>query len=98
MSDAMKKTHNVVAVTGKYQDRTTGQDKNRYVIIGAAFTREDGSMAIKLESIPVGGDWNGWLNLYVPKPKDAPAQGETKNQGGGQAPAQEPFKDDDIPF
>lgn len=95
MSDAMKKTHNVVAVTGKYTD-ATGQEKARYVTIGAAFTRADGSMAIKLESIPVGTDWNGWVNLYLPRPKDGHQTAAPASQTGGN---DEPvFKDDDIDF
>lgn len=98
MSEAMKKTHNVVAVTGKYTDNT-GQEKNRYVIVGAAFTREDGSMAIKMETIPVGTGWNGWLNLYLPKEKQQataqPAQpAPAVQQTGGN---DEPFNDP-IPF
>lgn len=98
MSDAMKKTHNVVAVTGKYKDNHTGEEKNRYVIVGAAFTREDGSMAIKMETVPVGTGWNGWLNLYLPRPKDSSVTDAPQQQAGGQPQTQEPFKDDDIPF
>lgn len=100
MSDAMKKTHNVVAVTGKYTD-ATGQEKNRYVIVGAAFTREDGSMAIKMETVPVGTGWNGWLNLYLPKPKEQAAPQQQAVPSQTPAPAQAPqgeFQDDDIPF
>lgn len=96
MSDSMKKTHNLVAVTGKYTDSATGQEKNRYVIIGAAFTREDGSMALKLESLPLGPGWNGWVNLYLPKDKEKPQPSAPPvSQTGGNDG--EPFNDP-IPF
>ena len=95
MSDAMKKTHNVVAVIGKYKDRQTGEDKNRYVICGSLFTREDGSMAIKMDTLPAGHDWNGWLNLYVPKPKDGQAAPPASQTGGNDEPE---LKDDKIDF
>ena len=98
MSDAMKKTHNLVAVVGKYTD-SQGQEKKRYLTIGAAFTREDGSMALKIESIPVGPEWNGWVNLYLPRDKQeqtptqpAPPVSQT---GGNDEGA--PFNDP-IPF
>lgn len=83
----MKKTHNLVAVTGTYTDGQ-GQEKKRYVTIGAAFEREDGSMSLKIESIPVGSDWNGWVNLYEPRQQDKPASTAPA------APAREPGSDD----
>lgn len=105
MSDQMKKTHNVVAVTGKYTDNS-GQERNRYVTIGAAFTREDGSMAIKLESLPVGPGWNGWANLYLPRDKDqqattppakaTPTREPGSDDGFGDKPSDIPVGD--VPF
>ena len=26
--------------------------------------RDDNSVTLKIDSMPVGGEWNGWLNLY----------------------------------
>lgn len=58
-------------------------DKPRYQNIGAVFETSKG-LAIKIEAIPVG--WNGWANLYEPKPREQrPAQ-------------QQPELDDDRPF
>lgn len=90
---SMKKTHDLVAVTGTYTNGQ-GQEKKRYTNVGALFTRDDGSLAIKLESIPIGGTWNGWLSAYLPK---------ESGQQQRSAPAQQPaaagdFVDDDIPF
>lgn len=64
---AMKKTHDAVYAGEKYTDRE-GNEKTRYVNVGALFQREDGSLSMKLESLPIG--FNGWVNFYEPKPKD----------------------------
>lgn len=92
---SMKKTHDLVAVTGTYTDGQ-GQEKKRYTNVGAMFTRDDGSLAIKIESVPVGGTWNGWLSAYLPKD-----QRQQSQQSRPAAPAQAgegDFQDDDIPF
>jgi hypothetical protein len=76
----MKQFKKVVASNGKYTD-ANGQEKNRYITVGKAFLRDDKSVCIKLDSVPVGGEFNGWLNLYdldedrqqAPAPAPAPA-------------------------
>lgn len=73
-----------VAIVGKRKD-----DKPNYVRIGTVFETAKG-LSLKLDSIPAGGEWNGWVSLFPPKPKE------------GQAPAQKnapnPDFDDDIGF
>ena len=59
----MKQFKKIVAANGKYTD-SAGQEKTRYVTVGKAFMREDNSVTLKIDSMPVGGEWNGWLNLY----------------------------------
>jgi hypothetical protein len=59
----MKQFKKVVASNGKYTD-ANGNEKNRYITVGKAFLRDDKSVTIKIDSMPVGGEWNGWLNLY----------------------------------
>lgn len=61
------KKFDVVAITGKYQDRD-GNDKNRYTNIGVVIETDKG-LSLKLEAVPVG--WDGWAGLYEPKPRDA---------------------------
>lgn len=100
---AMKYTHDLVATVGKYTD-ATGQEKNRYLTVGKTFKRDDGSACVKIEQLPVGQEWNGWLNIYPRREQDT-APAATANyaaktpQGGGAASAamQSPY-DDDIPF
>jgi hypothetical protein len=65
-----KRTHDVVATVGEYTDRETGQKKKRFVNVGAAFTDPDGRVSIKLETVPVGPDWSGWLSLYPVKERE----------------------------
>lgn len=86
---AMRKTHDAVYAGEKYTDRD-GNEKTRYVNVGALFTRDDGSLALKLESIPV--NFNGWISFYAPK-----------GQAGERRPQRQPAPADDfddgiIPF
>ena len=90
----MRKTHDILAKTGTYKNQQ-GEQKNRYTKCGAAFTDDSGQISIKLESVPVSPDWNGWLNLWEPREQQqAPAQAPRL------APRQAaPISEqDDIPF
>ena len=88
----MKPIKKLVAVTGKYTDRN-GQEKSQYTTCGKLLARDDGSMCVKIDTIPVG--FTGWLNCYdLDDRKQAPAQQAQPPQ----APQQQPDLDDDIPF
>ena len=88
----MKPIKKLVAVTGKYTDRN-GQEKSQYTTCGKLLARDDGSMCVKIDTIPVG--FTGWLNCYdlddrKQSQKPAPAH---------QAPQQQPdFDNEDLPF
>lgn len=84
----MSKKFDVVAITGKYQDRD-GNEKSRYVTIGAVIETSKG-LSLKLEAVPVG--WDGWAGLYEPKAKDGAKP--TGRSGGGHR--DDP--DSDVPF
>lgn len=71
---AAKRTHDVIANAGEYTDGQ-GQQKKRWVKCGSAFTQDDGRISIKLDAVPVGPDWSGWLSLAVP---------QEQGHGGGQ--------------
>lgn len=76
----MKPTHNIVFAE-KYTNRE-GAEKKKYTTIGTVFTRDDGSMAIKMGFVPVGENaqnWNGFLNVY---PIDRERH-NNQGQGGG---------------
>ena len=91
-----KKVFDVVATVGKYTDRN-GQEKKRYVNVGAAFENDKGQLSIKIETIPVGPEWSGWLSLYEPKER---SQGQPAAIGSAPAAAPAAGGDfsDDIPF
>lgn len=61
-------THDLACVVGKYTK--DGQEKNRYVNIGKAFTDDEGRISLKLETIPCSPDWNGWVSLFPVKKRD----------------------------
>lgn len=88
------KKYDVVAVTGTYTN-AQGEEKKRYLNCGAVFETEKG-LSLKLEGVPVGSEWNGWLSLF--EPRNANAKPQQKS-----APVDAPsgaIEDDgsDIPF
>jgi hypothetical protein len=95
---AMKKIKDVV-----YSERYTaasGEEKTRYTNCGSLLQRDDGSMTIKLETIPVG--FTGWLNCYDPKPRDGEQPQPTRgaaNRTGTQRSTERPAEDfaDELP-
>ena len=89
----MKQFKKVVATVGKYTD-ANGQEKNRYVTVGRAFIRDDKSVSIKVDSMPVGPEFNGWLNLYD---LDEDRQGQAPARAAP-APAPAADIDSDLPF
>jgi hypothetical protein len=93
---AMKKIKDVVYAE-KYTDRG-GEEKTRYTNCGSLLERDDGSLTVKLEAIPVG--FSGWLNCYDPKPREGEqTQRQTRPQGQRQSAAA-PTADlnDEIPW
>lgn len=67
----MRAIRNAVAAVGKYQDRQ-GQEKTRYLRVGKLFKREDDTLCLKLDSVPVGPDFEGWINFYEIEERAAP--------------------------
>ena len=89
----MSRKYEVVAVTGKYQDRD-GNEKSRYMTIGAVIETRNGLM-LKLEANPVG--WDGWAYLNEPKPRDG--QSQQRQAPRQQSRANDGMDDmDSIPF
>jgi hypothetical protein len=89
---AMKKIKDVVHAE-KYT--SGGEEKTRYTNCGALLERDDGSLSIKLEAIPV--NFTGWLNCYDPKQRDG-EQPQKQDRRPQRQAAQGQTPDDDIPF
>lgn len=87
----MKKSHDAVYVE-RYTDRN-GAEKKRYTNIGSLLVRDDGSMALKLEAIPV--NFSGWVAFYEPKPKEGARESSPSRSSGG---SQAGDPNDEIPF
>ena len=86
---ASKKTHDLVATVGKYKDRVTGEEKKRYHSVGSVFVDEEGRRSIKLDSVPVGPEWSGWLSEY-PVKNDQPA-GREDNLATYEGSSRQPY-------
>jgi len=81
------KKYDVVAITGQYTN-AQGETKKRYVNCGAVFQTDKG-FSLKLESLPVGSDWNGWLSLYEPRERNTQPKQQSDtfaNQGQEEPP------------
>lgn len=98
---AMKPYKRAVAVTGSYTDRQ-GNEKKRYTNVGTLFQYDDGGFALKLDSVPVGDGWNGFISFYdIEDKRDGQSNGGQRSSGGGAGQARESFAadlDDEIPF
>ena len=57
----MNRIKNIIYKGKKTKNKQTGQQKQFETIIGALFKRQDGSVVIKINSIPV--DFNGWCEF-----------------------------------
>jgi hypothetical protein len=83
---ASRKTHDAVATVGTYKDRN-GNEKKRYINVGSVFTDDDGRQSLKLDSVPVGPEWSGWVSFYEPKERES---SDNRGRSSGH--------DDDIAF
>ena len=93
----MTRYRRAVAKTGSYVHRESGQTKAQYANIGTLFRGEndDGTpyMSLKLDSVPVGQGWDGWVSFY----EFDESRGKPKASSKAPRAAEEGF-DDDIPF
>ena len=86
----MSVVYDAIVKTGSYKAQD-GTEKNKWTKIGVVMRTKQGGLALKLDTIPTNGDWNGWVSFSEPKAKDSqPAQ------QSAQAPAD--TANDDVPF
>lgn len=87
-----KKIFDAVATIGKYTNKN-GEEKKRYLTVGAVFKNDAGAMSLKLDALPTTPDWSGWISFYVPKEHATAHDNHNEEKSNGYAPS-----DDDIPF
>lgn len=81
------KKYDAVATIGEYKDRN-GETKKRYVNVGSVFENDKGNLSLKLDAVPVGQEWSGWISFFEPKERD----GQRNPQGGRDVPASEAMR------
>lgn len=89
-------THDAVATIGKYT-AADGTEKKRYQNVGKLFTDSDGRISLKLDVVPCGPGWNGWLSFYPVKDRseghhDKPAPSTSAE------PVHDDGDDDNVPY
>jgi hypothetical protein len=100
-----KRKYDLIAKVGEYE--SNGEKKARWFTCGAVFENEKGQLSAKINGLPVGSEWNGWLNLSIPSEKSVgiPASSKTStNVSAGteskkdDLPAIEDKDPDNLPF
>lgn len=91
--------YEAVATVGEYQDKS-GNTKKRYQRVGVVFENDEGHLSLKMDAVPVGPDWSGWVNFYEPKQRGASPQAPvTRHPDGSTSPFHgDAEENDDIPF
>ena len=97
-------SHDAVVTLGEYT-AADGTKKKRYQNVGKLFTQDDGRQSLKLDVIPCGPGWSGWISFY-PIQRDAPPpdsdpRPEPRNRNipaNRENPPPDNHEDDDIPF
>lgn len=98
-----RRKYDAVATTGTYRT-ANGEERKRYTKVGTVFEDDQGRMSLKLDAVPVGPDWSGWISFFAPQdnsgqPQQRQAQTAAPARPAPPAPADHDFpEDDDIPF
>jgi hypothetical protein len=93
-----RKKYDAVATIGEYTTKS-GEKKKRYTTIGSVFEDDAGRLSLKLDCVPVGPEWSGWVSFYDPTPAQNRAQ-ELEPRKRREAPVFAPRREneDEIPF
>lgn len=102
---ATRKKYDAVVTIGTYKDKQTGEEKKRYATVGTVFENDEGKLSLKLDTIPVGPGWSGFIQFFEPRQQDGGQQrqqlppGRQVSRGMPPAPpAQSADDGDHIPF
>jgi hypothetical protein len=89
----------LIAKAGEYTDRD-GNTKARWVKCGMLIHKKDGGWSVRLDAIPAGNAWDGWLNAKEIEPRDG-QQGAARGDRGSYSARPAPLPadgDEEIPF
>jgi hypothetical protein len=75
---ASKRRWNVV-----FPIQTPEGQKSKWMNVGMLFENEKGDMNLKLDAMPVGNGFDGWLKCYPPKPQNGQGGGYNNSGGNG---------------
>lgn len=78
----------VTAVVGEYKN-AQGETKKRYIKVGSAWDKGQYT-SVKLDAIPAGNEWNGWLTIQAPLEKTERQEKPQRHSA--------PVDDSDVPF
>ena len=92
-----KKRLDAIAVVGEYTD-SQGQTKKRYSKLGSAFVDDKGQVSVKLDCIPCGNGWDGWVSLREPYDAEKPARQSSESPRASRRGAPADIEDSDLPF
>lgn len=95
------KKADAVATIGEYTN-SQGEKKKRYANVGTLFESEDGRLSLKLDTIPVGPNWSGYIQFFEPKENDRLAARASQQSKHNDMPTKDYLEqsdvDQDIPF
>ena len=88
--------YELFAKAGEYTNKE-GEQKVRWHKCGVVIESRNGGMAANIESLPTNFD--GWLQIKPPRPKENGAGGAPTNQGAGNNNYQlDDIPESEIPF
>lgn len=92
-----RKKADAVATIGKYKDPQTGEEKKRYANVGTLF-ESDGRLSLKLDTIPIGPGWSGYIQFFEPKPHESQLPRSEASPETPVTHATDTQEEDDLPF
>ena len=55
-----------------FVETAAGKEKPNYNKCGILIVKDDGRVSVKINTLPVSKDWDGWLSAFENKPKIEP--------------------------
>jgi len=94
-----EKKYELLAKNGEYEQN--GEKKARWENCGFVFQNDNGKLNAKINCLPVGKDWDGWLSLFPPReysPSNTEGSSSATSSNRSSAKAEGTTKAEDLPF